>query len=317
LGLAIASVAIILIFSVGAIGKFDSSLLFNILPEADQANWLPKGFGGIFNALPYAIWLYLGIEVVPLAAEEAQDGKDVSKAMLRGMYVLIPLSILILVLNTGLPIMGEGNTIGAIAVAASNEPFNDGLAIIFGNGFLNQVMRLSVLFILLAGFPACIYASSRLFFALSRAGFFPRWISVTNGSGMPARAAILSSAIVFLLTLGSQFFTKNNQAIDTAFVNMAVASAVISYGLVMCSYIKLKISRPNLLRPYVSPVGIPGAIVGVVLSVVAFISCFANPDYRNSVYLVVGVFAIASGYFWIYSRNQLVADTDELMEEPV
>jgi ethanolamine permease len=31
---------------------------------------LPQGFFGIFAAIPFAIWFYLAIEELPLAAEE-------------------------------------------------------------------------------------------------------------------------------------------------------------------------------------------------------------------------------------------------------
>jgi len=49
-------------------------------------------------------------------------------------------------------------------------------------------------------------------------------------------------------------------------LNMAVFGAVISYAIVMASYIKLKITRKDLPRPYESPLGIPGAVVGASLA---------------------------------------------------
>ncbi len=36
-------------------------------------SWLPFGIGGIFKNLPFAIWFFLAIEEVPLAAEESMD----------------------------------------------------------------------------------------------------------------------------------------------------------------------------------------------------------------------------------------------------
>ena len=39
---------------------------------------LPFGLGGAFAALPFAVWLFLGIEELPLAAEESHDPQNQS-----------------------------------------------------------------------------------------------------------------------------------------------------------------------------------------------------------------------------------------------
>ena len=43
----------------------------NIPPEAGGTSFLPFGIGGIFPAIPFAIWFFLAIEELPLAAEES------------------------------------------------------------------------------------------------------------------------------------------------------------------------------------------------------------------------------------------------------
>ena len=49
--------------------------------------FLPFGIGGVFKAIPFAIWFYLAIEELPLAAEESQDPKrDIPKATIWGMH---------------------------------------------------------------------------------------------------------------------------------------------------------------------------------------------------------------------------------------
>jgi amino acid transporter len=57
--------------------------------------------------------------------------------------------------------------------------------------------------------------------------------------------------------------------LGAALLNMAVFGAVISYSIVMVSYIKLKLTRPDLPRPYKSPLGIAGAVVGTLLALLA------------------------------------------------
>src|SRR5437762_3507681 len=70
-------------------GKMDLSLLFNIKPDAGQSSFLPHRLAGIFPAIPFAIWFYLAIEELPLAAEETHDSKlDIPRATLGGLTTL-------------------------------------------------------------------------------------------------------------------------------------------------------------------------------------------------------------------------------------
>jgi len=99
--------------------------------------------------------------------------------------------------------------------------------------------------------------------------------------------------------------------LGAALLNMAVFGAVISYSMVMLAYIKLKITRKDLARPYKSPLGIGGAIVGTVLALVALGACFANPDFRSAVWATAIFLLGAIAYFMIYSRTRLVAQAPE------
>ncbi len=71
----VAALAVLAFFFVAVLfsGKFDASLLTNIPPDEGQSSFLPHGIAGIFPALPFAIWFYLAIEELPLAAEESHD----------------------------------------------------------------------------------------------------------------------------------------------------------------------------------------------------------------------------------------------------
>ena len=55
---------------------------------------------------------------------------------------------------------------------------------------------------------------------------------------------------------------------------MAVFGATISYVLMMMAYIKLKISKPDMLRPYKAPGGIITASIALVLAAIAVVAGF-------------------------------------------
>ncbi|MBW4521762.1 MAG: ethanolamine permease [Scytolyngbya sp. HA4215-MV1] len=310
--------AILVIFFVAAIfsGKFQPELLFNIPPEGTNPKWLPFGWGGVFKSLPYAIWFYLAIEQLPLAAEEAHDTvRDIPKALNWGIITLLLLSLFVLILNPGLstsftdPTTKEVFT-GAAAISKTGAPIADGFKAIFGEGAVFTTLTTLAVAGLIASFHTIIYAYGRVLFSLSRAGYYPRWISITSRWHTPAIAlivgAVIGLACIFILDKIGQ-----TALIGSTLINMAVLGAVISYATVMISYIKLKVDRPDLERPYRSPLGIGGAAVGASLAIVALLACFADPTYQPAVIWVVIFLAVMLVYFFGYSRNKLVARAPE------
>jgi len=302
------AIAVLLVFCLAVLfsGKLDSNMWFT--------SSVPVQIG-VFKALPYAIWFYLAIEQIPLAAEEAENVvKDVPKSLTTGIYTLLGLSFFILIFNSGIPLeitTSSGEVLkGAVAVGASGAPLADGFTLIFGKGLIANFLTFLCLFGLIASFHCIIYAYGRVLFAMSRAGYLPSWISVTNQHGSPARALILGGVIglgcTFLISL-----VADDANLGPALLNMAVLGAVISYTIVLSSYIQLKLNRRNLPRPYESPLGLLGAFMGIVLAVIAFLACFANPDYRLAVFLVIGFIAMAIAYFWFFRRDSLIAEAPE------
>ena len=74
------------------------------LPDGNGP-FLPFGIHGVLAALPFAVWLYLAIEEIPLAAEESADPKrDMPRGIMLGMFTLIALGFLVLIINPAIPI---------------------------------------------------------------------------------------------------------------------------------------------------------------------------------------------------------------------
>jgi ethanolamine permease len=78
------------------------------LPEGG-GSWLPFGWTGVLATLPFAVWLFLAIEQLPLAAEESSDPKkDMPKGLIYGMATLMASALLITFLNSGVGSIEEG-----------------------------------------------------------------------------------------------------------------------------------------------------------------------------------------------------------------
>ena len=73
----------------------------HLFPE--NGDLIPGGFKGIWSALPYAMWLFLAIEMLPMLSEETRDvQKDMPKGLISGMVTLLILSILTTTVAIGL-----------------------------------------------------------------------------------------------------------------------------------------------------------------------------------------------------------------------
>jgi ethanolamine permease len=306
LGITLLAILVLVIFYLGALANhaFKWELVFNLPPDDGGSAFLPRGWYGVFAALPFAIWFYLAIEQLPLAAEETIDVvRDMPRALITGIMTLLALSILTLILNTGV----NG---GAAAIGATDAPLAEGFRAVFGSGATATILTLIALTGLIASFHTIIYAYGRVLFALSRAGYFPRAISITGyKTHTPHRALILGALIGLGCAMLIDVFSEG--VVGAALLNMAVFGAVISYAFVMFAYIQLKRKRPQLARPYLSPLGSGGAYLGAFLALLSLIATFAVPDYRPGVWGVAVFLVVALLYFRLHSSKSLVAQAPE------
>ena len=297
---AIAVVALV-VFVIGMIPQFDPANLFNIEPTnaVGASSFLPFGLVGIWAALPYAIWFFLAIEGVPLAAEETRDpSRDMPKGLIAGMAALLVFAALILVFGPGAS--------GSSAIQASANPLPLAVETAYGGGnALSSFVNVVGLAGLIASFFSIIFAYSRQTFALSRAGYLPKVLSLTGSRRTPWVALVVPGVIGFLLTLLPPDITKNGAIL----INIAVFGATISYVLMMLSHIVLRRREPDLERPYRTPGGVVTSGVALVLGVLAVIATFIVD--RTAAFITLGVYVLFIAYFGFYSRHHLVAQAPE------
>jgi ethanolamine permease len=305
------ALGILVVFYVGALAKFDfTANALNIAPEPGNSTWFPFGVAeGIFLALPFAIWFYLAIEELPLAAEESHDPKkDIPRGTIYGLLTLVVAAFLVLFLNTGIAPGAEG-------LRDSGEPLLDGLKTIFGSGTSASLLGLVAVAGLVASFHTIIYAYGRNVYSLSRAGYYPHWLSLTHGERKTPFVALLGGAVLgyglayLLYEAGNRDLLGGN--LSAALLSMAVFGAVISYFMQMLAFILLRRRMPNIERPYRSPLGVAGAAVAGVIALVALAALFVREDYRPGVYGVAAWFLLAILYFALVGRHKLILSPEE------
>ena len=291
---AIAVVALIA-FVLGMLPHFDAVNLFDMAPVAapGASELLPMGFAGILGALPFGIWFFLGVEGVPLAAEESANPKrDMPRGLIGALFILAATGFCSLLFAAG--------GAGAAMTAGSDAPLVDALNAV-GNGGLATFVNWAGLAGLIASFFSLMYAGSRQIFALSRAGYLPKTLALTGKRKTPLAALAVQMVIGLVLVAVMQ---------DGGLIlNVAVFGACVSYALMNLSHIVLRIRNPKMERGYRTPGGIVTTGIALCLSCVAIVSTFFVD--MAAACGVFALYAVGMVYFALYSKKHLVANAPE------
>jgi ethanolamine permease len=282
-------------------------LWIGAIPYLDFHRWAldvpAQGTKGVMTALPFALWFYLAIEQLPLAAEESHDPRrDMPKGILYGLLTLIVCSFLTLYVSASIPP-------GAAKVAESQEPLFLGYQTMFGASA--RILAAVACVGLIASFHTIIFAYGRQIYSLSRAGYFPPWLSVTHSKHETPVRALVAGSLLGLAAAVAISISGQKGAVGAVLLNMAVFGAVIAYILQMASFIMLRLRFPKIERPYVSPLGIAGAAVAAVIAGVTLVTLFLNSDYSRSVSGAALWFIAGLAYFAFYARRRLILSPEE------
>ena len=319
------ALAVLAVYWISAIPYFDFqhwALNIGVGPDGKAVElpdghgpFMPFGWSGAFAAMPFAVWLFLAIEQLPLAAEETHDPKaHMPKGLILGMATLVLSAFLTMFLNSGVGSLEEGKMHGAFSLGASAEPLLDGFRVTIG-GNIAKVLALLAVIGLIASFHTIIFAYGRQIYSLSRAGYFPQILSVTHGAHRtPNRALIAGTVMGFAVMLIVWFVAgaeKGGAFIGGTLLNMAVFGAMISYAMQGLSFILLRVRMPNITRPYRSPLGNLGAAVTIVIALVTLYYQLKDPIYQKGVYGAAIWYLAFILYFAVIGRHKLVLSPEE------
>lgn len=304
----IISIGILVVFGIMALasGAFDWASLWNIAPDPSafgSSEFLPFGVLPILFALPFAMWFFLGIEELPLAAEESHNpARDIPKAGFWARGTLIVTGLIVLFLNTGV--------LGAEVTGASEEPLLEGFAAIVGNEAA-AVFSLLALVGLFASLMGIMFAYGRNMYSLSRAGYYPKAFSLTGTRQTPWVALVVGAVIGFAALVVVDASGGGTSPAGAIVLNIAVWGAVVAYFLQMVSFIILRRKFPNAARPYRSPWGLFGAYAAAIIAAIVFVGVLINPAFLPAIIAIAVVYVVIFVGFAVYGRHRLVLSPEE------
>lgn len=252
---------------------------------------------GMFAAIPFAIWFFLAIEGVAMAAEEAKDPKrSIPIAYIAGILTLVALAIGVMLFAGG---AGDWTKLSNI-----NDPLPQAMKLIVGehSGWLHMLVWLG-LFGLVASFHGIILGYSRQIFALAREAYLPAYFAKVHPRFQTPHRAIIAGGVIGIAAIYSDELIKlGGQTLTANIVTMSVFGAILMYILSMLSLFKLRRSEPHMARPFTLP-------LYPLLPLIALIGasiCMITMIYYNQ--LIFGVFvgflAIGYGYFKLTGQHR-------------
>lgn len=258
------------------------------------------GFGtvaGIVAAIPFAIWFFLAIEGVAMAAEEAREPRrTIPIAYIGGILTLTLLAFGVMILAGG---AGDWH-----ALATVNDPLPQAMRTVVGasSPWLPMLVWLG-LFGLVASFHGIIMGYARQIFALSRAGYLPVVLSRLHPRfSTPHIATIVGGLVGIVAIYSDSLISIAGQSLTASIVILSVFGALSMYVMSMASLFRLRRSEPALDRPYRTPLYPLAPAAALAIAALSLVTmAWFNPA-------IFGIFAVIMtaavlGERWAWSRR--------------
>lgn len=221
--------------------KLGAIFLFLLLagPEVDTNNWtpfMPFGFSGVSAGAAVIFFAYLGVDSIATAAEETRNPKrDMPIGIIGSLIICTILYISVAAVMTGVVPYFQLNNAEPVSYVLRSIGYNFGSALV-GTG---AICGLSTVLLIM------MYAQSRAFFAMSRDGLLPPFISKIHPKFGTPHAITILVGLGVALTTG---FTPIGIVAEMCSIGTLFAFLVATVGVVV-----LRVTQPQMERPFRCP----------------------------------------------------------------
>ncbi|TGK22154.1 ethanolamine permease [Leptospira stimsonii] len=240
-------------------------------------------FWNLFPALPYAIWFFLAVEGVAMAAEEVKNPeRDIPLGFLSGIGTLVLLAFGVL--------FGTAGVISPNEVSKLDYPLSFTLGNLYGPSSWTTLLFTGIgLFGLIASLLGIILGYSRQIYALSKEGFLPKILSRLNSKTKAPSFAILCGGLIGLFSL--QFGNTGE------LITLSAFGACGMYCISMISFFVLRIRNSKIPKSYRAPFYPVLPIFSLVLSFVCFTTLIIYNTFLFLILLgcMIGAFLLYLG----------------------
>jgi ethanolamine permease len=278
---------IITVFAVGELLLFAGITMPHVEMANLKQNALPNGWSGMFAAIPFAIWFFLGIEGVANVAEETiNPQKTILIGFGSAIATLVLLCIITFIGSTG--VAGWEAIVYKADGAASDSPLPLALGRVVGESNALYHLLIAIgLFGLVASFHGLILAAGRASFEFGRVNYAPSILGKVHPKfKTPANALLLN----MLLGIGALLTGRTADIIT-----ISVFGAITLYIISMITVVVLRIKEPGLQRPFRVPFYPAFPLIAMTIAIGALLAMLVYNQHLGGIY-----FLILLGSFFIF-----------------
>jgi ethanolamine permease len=250
---------------------------------------MPFGWGGVFAALPFAIWFYLAIEGVAMVAEEVKDPqRTIPRGYIYGIVTLVLLALGVM--------MFTGGVTNWHNLARIDYPLPEAISVVLGKQ--NSWTRIFAgigLFGLIASFHGIIISYSRQLYAMARSGYLPKVLATVNKRHRTPHVALLTGGGIGIIAL----CIGNTGEVIT----LSALGAVVMYIISMVSLLVLRRKQPAMERPFKVPLYPWFPWTALILAVVCLIAIIWYNLWLSVIFF--GLLLLLAGLFIAFRKGPL------------
>ncbi|QNN42450.1 ethanolamine permease [Pedobacter roseus] len=279
---------IITVLAVGELLLFSGITLPKFHTENLTHNSFPNGWSGVFAAIPFAIWFFLGIEGIANVAEETKNPqRDISKGFGWGIFTLVVLCVLVFISTIGIggweAIVYKNGKSGE----TSDSPLPLALSMITGDNHLMYHLLITVgLFGLVASFHGLVLAAGRSTYEMGRVKSIPAILGKISPKFQTPANALIGNMVIGIIALVSGKTAE--------IIIISVFGALTLYIISMVSVMVLRKNSPEMARPFKTPVYPLFPIIALIISFVSFIAMMIYNLKLGLIYsgIILGIFLL-------------------------
>jgi len=232
--------------------------------------FFPHGFWGAWVAVIVAVFSYLSIEMIAVAAGEAADpGVAVRRAFRSTVLRLILFYLLSLALILAVVPWTAAGTQESPFVRVMRLLAVPGAAAIF-----NGVILLAAL----SAMNSQLYITTRMMFSLARAGHAPRRFGVLSPRGVPVQALLLSSSGIALATVVGVAAPKSAYIL---MVPVSAFGAMFTWLMIFVTHYYFRRAQGAPLRGAFRMIGFPvTTLLGAALMLAVLVTTAFTQEFR-------------------------------------
>ena len=249
----------------------------------------PNGGLAPIKAISFALFSFLGIEMVAISSGEARARGEIARAT-RIMFALLTFIY-----------------VGAIAILVGVMPWQAAgvrqspFVTVFevaGIPAASTVMNIVVLTAALSGANASLYVASRMLFSLARGGFAPAALGEVTGAGSP-RNAVALSATGILVAVAAQTFMPESAYLYI--IGASLFGGMLAWWVALAAHVRFRARLSNAdiaALPLRSPAGAAVSVLGFVALTLAIVSTWWVDESRITIVSGGPYLLILTAAYW-------------------